>query len=109
MGQDIIGRDTIVATWLGAMSGFPTVFHTNHSEIIVLNGDTATGRTYVNEEIIDAQGNALRFIGVYNDECVRTDGQWYFQRRRWDVLYQGAGALGSGECLPYPDDINSPI
>jgi len=107
LGQSIGGREKVVATWLATMQGFPNVYHQNHAGIIEVEGDTAKCRWYINEEILDAQKQALRFYGVYNDECVRVGGQWLYQRRRFDVLYQGVGAFASEGWQAYPDDINN--
>lgn len=108
MGQTITGRDNILATWEGAMAGFPIVYHTSHGAIINVQGERATCRWYINEEIVDANQQALRFVGIYNDVCCKHGDVWLFQHRRFDPIYQGAGALNGDTWLPYPDDINHP-
>ena len=96
------GRDNLVATWLATMEGFPVVFHQVTNEQIDVSGDTATQRVYVNEELITADGQALRFVGVYNDELKRTSQGWRYASRRFGVLYQGPGALVEDGWMGYP-------
>lgn len=108
MGQSIEGRTNILATWEGAMAGFPVVYHVSHGAVINVDGDSANCRWYINEEIVDASGAPLRFVGIYNDICTRHGDEWLFQRRRFDPIYQGAGALNGDTWAPYPEDINHP-
>ena len=61
------GRDNLVAQWLATMEGFPVVFHQVTNEQIDVSGDSARQRVYVNEELVMADGQALRFVGVYNE------------------------------------------
>ncbi len=109
LGQTINGRDNILAMWLGAMEGFPVVYHQSHAGIIEVDGDSAKCRWSINEEIIDAQQQALRFVGVYNDVCSRVGDRWLYQHRRFDVLYQGPGAFNPEGALPYPEDIKGSV
>jgi uncharacterized protein (TIGR02246 family) len=102
MGEPTQGRDNIVAQWLATMEGFPVVFHQVTNEQIDIAGDTATQRVYLNEELITADQQALRFVGVYNDECIRTPQGWRYASRSFGVLYQGPGALIADGWMGYP-------
>ena len=62
---------------------------------------------YIDEDILDSNGNALRIVGVYNDICVRSPSGWIYSERRFDPLYHGPGVLRTEHTLPYPADINS--
>ncbi len=106
LGAPIRGREAILATWEGAMAGFPVVFHSHHSGLIRVNGDSANCRWSIDEDIIDSNGSALRIIGVYNDTCVRTGDGWRYAMRRFDALYQGPGTLQVEHVLPYPETMN---
>ena len=108
LGEPIQGREAILATWESAMAGFPVVFHSHHSGLIDVAGDTATCRWSIDEDIIDSDGKGLRIIGVYNDTCVRTAGGWLYAMRRFDALYYGPGTLQPAHVLPYPDAMNHP-
>ncbi len=101
--EPIVGRDNIVTTWSGMMAGFPFAAFLVQPAMVEVDGDKATSRTYVQETLQGTDGNAFRIIGVYNDECIREDGKWVFQARRYTVLYQGPVDL-SGEVIGYPKD-----
>lgn len=107
LGECLQGQDAIVARWEAAMAGFPVVYHQINSEIIDASNDEATCRVYIDEEIVTADGNALRFIGVYNDHCVKEGHNWLYLSRRFDLIYQGPGALNRAGWLGYPANINN--
>jgi len=86
LGEWLEGRDAVVARWEEAMSGFPVVYHQISSEIIDATNDEANSRVYIDEEIVTANGDSLRFIGVYNDHCVKEDNNWLYLSRRFDLL-----------------------
>jgi hypothetical protein len=106
LGEWIEGRDAVVARWETAMSGFPVVYHQVNSEIIDATNAEAKSRVYIDEEIVTADGAALRFIGVYNDKCVKEGGKWLYLSRRFDLIYQGPGALQQNGWTAYPTNIS---
>lgn len=101
LGEWLEGQDAVVARWEEAMSGFPVVYHQINSEIINASDDEASSRVYIDEEIVTADGDSLRFIGVYNDHCVKEDNNWLYLTRRFDLIYQGPGALVDKGWLGY--------
>ena len=101
--EPIVGRDNIVTAWKGMMAGFPFAAFMVQPAIVDVDGDTAKSRTYVQESLQSADGNAFRVIGCYNDDLVKEDGAWKFAARRYTVLYQGPVDL-SGEVIGYPED-----
>ena len=105
LGEWIEGQDAVVARWEAAMSGFPVVYHLINSEIIDATSVEASSRVYIDEEIITADGDALRYIGVYNDHCVKEGDKWLYLSRRFDLIYQGPGALNRNGWTGYPADI----
>jgi len=106
LGEWIEGQDAIVERWEAAMSGFPVVYHQINSEMIDASKDEATSRVYIDEEIVTADGDALHFIGVYNDHCVRQGNNWLYLLRRFDLIYQGPGALSQNGWIGYPTNTN---
>jgi len=102
LGEWLEGQDAVVARWEEAMSGFPVVYHQINSEIIDATNDEASSRVYIDEEIVTADGDSLRFIGVYNDHCVKEDNNWLYLTRRFDLIYQGPGALQDKGWMGYP-------
>jgi hypothetical protein len=83
------------------MAGYPNVLHWVQPGLIDIDGDTATARFYVQENIKDAEGNSFRVAGVYNDELVREAGAWKFKVRRFSTLYRCPVDM-SGDWFGYP-------
>lgn len=98
------GREQIVAAWQAAMNGFPHVIMWVHSGVIEsVEGDFATARWYHQETLDFPDGTRQVGMGVYRDKCVRVNGEWQFQERKYDLLYFGPPDL-SGAFNPYPSD-----
>ena len=87
--EPIVGRDNIVAAWKGAMAGYPFAVFMVLPGIVELDGDTATMRSYVEENLEGTDGVGFRVYGCYNDEVVKKGGKWKFKARRYSVLYRG--------------------
>ncbi len=101
-GMDgVQGRETLKGFWTQVMSGYPHVLHWVQPGIINVDGDTATARFYVQENIKDAEGNSFRVAGVYNDELRKEDGAWRFAVRKFDSMYRGPVDM-SGDWIGYP-------
>ena len=101
-GMDPVkGRDNLKGFWTQVMGGYPNVLHWVQPGLIEVNGDTATARFYVQENIKDAEGNSFRVAGVYNDELVRENGAWKFAVRRFHTMYRGPVDM-SGDWAGYP-------
>lgn len=97
----VTGREALKGFWTNVMAGYPQVLHWVQPGLIEVDGDTATARFYVQENIKDAEGQGFRVAGVYNDELIREDGQWRFAVRRFSVIYRGPVDM-SGDWLGYP-------
>lgn len=100
MPTPIEGREAIVGLWNKAMGGYPVVLHIVQPGIIEVNGDTATARFYIQENIVDGDGNHIWVVGVYNDELTKATGEWKFKLRKFDTLYRGPNDL-SGDLSGY--------
>lgn len=97
----VAGRENLKTFWSGVMGGYPNVLHWVQPGLIEVQGDTATARFYVQENIRDAEGNSFRVAGVYNDEVVKEDGAWKFAVRRFSTMYRGPVDM-SGDWSGYP-------
>jgi uncharacterized protein (TIGR02246 family) len=100
-GEPVSGREAVVEFWSSIMKGYPLVLHWVQPGLIQVNGDTATARFYIQENIKDAEGNSSRNAGVYNDELVKEHGQWKFKLRTFNTMYRGPVDL-SGDWMGYP-------
>ena len=86
------------------MAGYPNVLHWVQPGIIEVDGENATARFYVQENIKDAEGNMFRVAGVYNDVLRREDGAWRFATRRFASMYRGPVDM-TGEWVGYPPSV----
>ncbi len=74
------GRSAIVELWSAAMAQYPGIMFSAWPGSIEIAGNSATMRSYT-AETYDQDGTTVRDRGVYDDECVKIDGQWFFSRR----------------------------
>ena len=84
-GEEIVGRDAIVASWIEAMAQYDRVDHRNEGNISELDPEagTGTGRATVVERVRPVDGSAERTLrGHYDDEYRLTDSGWCFVSRR---------------------------
>ena len=98
----VTGRENLKTFWTSVMAGYPNVLHWVQPGLIEVDGDRATARFYVQENIKDADGNAFRVAGVYNDELIRENGAWKFNVRRFNAMYRGPVDM-SGDWIGYPE------
>lgn len=90
-GDPAEGKETLKSSWLSAMSRFEAVFHTYSNNSADLNEENGTGfgRSYVTEWIRPNGGESKLLHGFYDDQYVRTEGVWLFQRRTLNRVYFG--------------------
>ncbi|WP_435361838.1 nuclear transport factor 2 family protein [Haloarchaeobius sp. DFWS5] len=61
--------------------------HMVHNPVLDVDGDTATGRWYVESPVTYADGSGGWRQGVYDDEYRRVDGEWRFASVQMRFLY----------------------
>ena len=86
MGQEIAGREQIVAAWEGAMAGFAFVAFFAQMGALRINGDCAAGTIYTHEVLEGVEGSITRPVGRYDDIYERHDGRWLFKQRHYNLL-----------------------
>ncbi len=98
------GKEAIVALWVGAMAGFPFVAQIVNYGTLQIDGDRASGRWYLTEDIKFADGGGMHNISTYQDKYVKTADGWKFSERHYAILYndEGKGDM-SGTSNPYPE------
>ena len=68
-----------------AMAGH--TLHRLSNQVITVDGDTATARTYIDALIMAADNTSgVNGIGFYDDELVRTADGWRIARRRFTAV-----------------------
>jgi ketosteroid isomerase-like protein len=79
--EDAVGRDAIAATIKHATKDLEFVFQTTHGGLVHVDGDRAWARFPTTEWAKRSDGTGIQFLGIYEDEVVRTADGWRFQRR----------------------------
>lgn len=90
LGMPFTGRQTIVDKWHEFMAQIVRNMQIIHGEILDIGTDSGTGRVYVNEIMTGADGVTKVSMGTYDDTYVRIDGSWFFQSRKFTLIYLGA-------------------
>lgn len=76
------GRPAVIETVTRTCASLEFVFQTVHQGLVQVDGDTARARFPITEWARRASdARPIQFLGVYEDECVRTNDGWRFARR----------------------------
>jgi len=66
-----------------AHRGAANTLHRMSNQIVDVNGDAATARTYVDALILGPDGSGVNAIGYYDDELGRTGDGWRISKRKF--------------------------
>ena len=94
-GRSVEGRKAIVELWAQAMGGFAAVVQMVNNGEVHVEGDTATGRWYINEHFCRSNGVVGILLAYYDDTYVKVDGHWFFASRALVPQYQGPPDLSA--------------
>jgi ketosteroid isomerase-like protein len=75
-----VGRERLQAMW-------EFFVQTSHPGTVLLDGDTATGRTFLHELMRLRDGSSHVNYAVYHDRYRRTPEGWRFTERVYEVRY----------------------
>jgi ketosteroid isomerase-like protein len=89
VGTEAQGRDNIVTLWLQMMASFEFALMMPNSSHFEVTGDQATGHWYLQEYTRDSSGQSGMIVSRYLDTYSRVEGQWLYQSRRYELIYQG--------------------
>jgi hypothetical protein len=67
-------------------SGFDAWWHFSSNETVEVDGDVATGETYLDQPSV-INGKAYACAGRYRDNFARVDGRWLFSKRQVSFFY----------------------
>ena len=91
---DLVGHDAIRA-WGDRVPLFVAYFvQTTHPGVIQLDGDTASGRAYLQELIGLRDGGSHVNFAIYHDRYARTGDGWKFVERVYEIRYLDNSPLG---------------
>ncbi len=84
---ELVGRDQIRAGGERLQAQWEFFVQTTHPGVIRLDGDTATGRAYI-QELARARGGRQGLnYAIYHDRYQRTGDGWKFAERVYEVRY----------------------
>ncbi|GIM95364.1 nuclear transport factor 2 family protein [Paractinoplanes toevensis] len=84
---EFVGREQIRAGGEQLQSQWDFFVQTTHPGTIVLDGDTATGRAYLQEIARTRDGRQGLNYAIYHDRYQRTEEGWRFAERVYEVRY----------------------
>ncbi|MBB3077994.1 nuclear transport factor 2 family protein [Streptomyces violarus] len=90
---ELVGREEIRAGGERLQSQWDFFVQTTHPGTIVLDGDTATGRAYIQELARTLDGRQGLNYAVYHDRYQRTEEGWKFAERVYEVRYLDTSPL----------------
>jgi ketosteroid isomerase-like protein len=90
---ELVGREEIRAGGERLQSQWDFFVQTTHPGTILLDGDTATGRAYIQELVRTLDGRQGLNYAVYHDRYQRTGEGWKFAERVYEVRYLDTSPL----------------
>lgn len=98
------GRAEIEALYQNVVGGSPFIKQFIHNHVVTLNGDRATGLSYLDARTV-ANGESLLVAARFDDEYVRTEEGWKFEALRLKLYFAVSlqeGWAGDGEGMSDP-------
>lgn len=83
----IKGKDKIMETWREAMKTFAGDHFAMRPGSIEVDGNRAKVTSYTSE-CFDIENIVFRDRGFYEQECVKVDGRWYFQKQTFYLKHR---------------------
>ena len=90
---ELVGREEIRAGGERLQSQWDFFVQNTHPGTVVLDGDTATGRAYIQEIARTLDGRQGLNYAVYHDRYQRTEEGWKFAERVYEVRYLDTSPL----------------
>lgn len=84
---ELVGREAIRAGAERLQSQWDFFVQTTHPGTIQIDGDTATGRAYIQELARTLDGRQGLNFAIYHDRYQRTPDGWKFAERVYEVRY----------------------
>jgi ketosteroid isomerase-like protein len=99
---ELIGRDAIRGWGTRVPEIVEFMIQTTHVGVIELDGDTASGRAYMQELIRTRDGRSELNFAIYHDRYQRTGDGWKFAERVYEVRYEDSTPLAGSAPTPAP-------
>lgn len=99
--EPAVGWEAVIETISRTCADLEFVFQTVHQGLVTVDGDTARARFPITEWARRrSDGRPIQFLGVYDDECVRTANGWRFARRTLSPRTIGRPEGLTGRVIP---------
>ncbi|MBB3603770.1 ketosteroid isomerase-like protein [Mycolicibacterium sp. BK556] len=85
-GGECQGIGALRAHWHGIWKALSQMAFMTQIGSIVVDGASATARSYCLETLCFHDGTTRQLVGAYDDELRRVDGVWRFAVRRYRIL-----------------------
>jgi uncharacterized protein (TIGR02246 family) len=89
-GRVTHGHDETLSLWRASIAKYPWVVQVPASGLLEEVDGAARGTWYVLEWNHLTDGSGVMHVGHYRDRYERTDGEWRFATRRFQLIYRGA-------------------
>ncbi|WP_328997470.1 nuclear transport factor 2 family protein [Kribbella sp. NBC_00709] len=96
------GRDELLAGTDKLAGAWEYFVQTTHPGVIELDGDVATGRTYVSEIGRQENGMSMLNYAIFHDRYRRTPEGWKFAERVFEVRYFDSSPLAGSAKVSWP-------
>ena len=93
LGTDVQGRDNIVGLWQQMMESFDFALMLPSTCLFEVSGDKASGHWYLHEHTRNNEGERATILSRYMDTYTRVNGEWLYQSRQYEIMYQGPADL----------------
>ncbi len=91
---ELAGREQVRGWGERAPDLVDYLIQTTHPGVIRLDGDTASGRSYMQELIRLRDGGSHQNYAIYHDRYQRTPDGWKFAERVYEIRYLDTTPLG---------------
>ena len=105
-GKVVTGVENITEHWQNLLSQFDFMTQIVNNGIVEVDGDRAKAHWYMQEFAHSPSGKDMMNYGIYLDELERNDGNWFFARRSYKVLYLEEFDA-TGKVFPMPEPIGN--
>jgi ketosteroid isomerase-like protein len=105
---ELVGREEIRVEGERLQAQWDFFVQTTHPGTIQLDGDTATGRAYIQELARTSDGRQGMNFAVYHDRYQRTGDGWKFTERVYEVRYLDTTPLAGSAPSPAGAPVQTP-
>jgi ketosteroid isomerase-like protein len=102
---ELVGREEIRAGGERLQAQWDFFVQNSHPGTIQLDGDTASGRTYIQELARTKDGRQGQNFAIYHDRYQRTGDGWKFAERVYEVRYLDTSPLAGAAPTSHPTDV----